>query len=123
MTLTEKMKELAPEMNACRTNDVLDLREDIYYHFSQLDDFEVLRVEKMNDKNCMVKAAILTTMSDPFFKIVVVHKWQTDLAYDNQWHEFDVTEKGIVFRFLTWDESYISGEIWFERVTKDEPSN
>ena len=121
MSLADKIAELAGGLVPSTGADVLEMREDIFYYFSQLDDFEVLRVEQNNEEDKMVLAVCLSTMADPFFKIVVAHTWQRDLAYDNEWHEFDVTDMGTVFRFLTWeDDAYISGEIWFERAKKPE---
>lgn len=114
--IDDQISQLPTEIKACTSDDLREMREDIYYYFSQLDQFEVLRVEQTNDTNRMVLAACLTTMADPFFKIVVAHTWQRDLAFDNEWHEFAITEMGTVFRFLTWEDEYITGEIWFERA-------
>lgn len=119
MTFEEKIESLEKSIKPSTGNDALEMREDIYFQFSQLDDFEILRIETTRDPHCQVKAAILTTMSDPFFKIVVAHKWQTDLAFDNEWSEFSVTEKGMLFRFITWEDQYVAGEIWFERVKRE----
>jgi len=99
--------------------DVREMAEDIYYYFSQLEDFEILRVEQMGEDNRMVVAACLTTMADPFFKIVVAHKWQRDLAFDNEWSSFEDRDEMTIFRFLTWEDEYISGEIWFDRAKKE----
>lgn len=116
MTLEEKIKTLAPEIAPSSGQDVLEMTEDIYYYFSQLEQFEVLRVEQMGENNRMVVAACLTTMTDPFFKIVVAHTWQRDLAFDNEWSAFEQRDEMTIFRFLTWEDEYISGEIWFERA-------
>lgn len=120
MTFEEKIESLELTYKSSTGNDALEMREDIHYQFSQLADFEVLRVDTMRNPHCQVKAAILSTMSDPFFKIVVVHKWQTDLAFDHEWHTFEATETGVVFRFITWSDVYVTGEIWFERVKREQ---
>jgi hypothetical protein len=116
MKLQEKIALEIPGLKPNKGEDVLQMTEDIYHYFSQLDDFEVLRAEYVGDPTRMVVAACITTMQDPFFKLVVAHTWQNDLAFDNQWCEFEVTDQGTVFRFLTWEDEYICGEIWFERA-------
>lgn len=116
MKLQEKIAQLPRSIEASRGNDVGEMTEDIYHYFSELDQFEVLRVEQTGDPEKMVLAACITTMPDPVFRIMVAHTWTRDLAYDDEWSEFEETEQGTVFRFLTWDDYYISGEIWFERA-------
>lgn len=119
MTLEEKIAEISAELGPAAYEDIHQMTEDIYYYFMQLDDFEVLKIDQTGDANRLVLAACLTTMQDPFFKIVVAHTWQRDLSFDNEWSEFETTDVGTVFRFLTWDDGYISGEIWFERAKRE----
>ncbi len=116
MTLQDKIAELPKEITKGSQMDIAEMTEDIYYHFSKLDDFEILKIEQTGEADRMVLAACLTTMADPFFKIVVAHTWQSDLAYDDQWSEFETRDNMTIFRFLTWEDEYISGEIWFERA-------
>lgn len=116
MTLKHKIAELPLTIGACKGNDAAEMAEDIYHYFSDKDQFEVLRIDRTSDPEKMVLAVCITTMPDPFFRIVVSHVWTNDLAFDNQWSEFEETEQGTVFRFLTWDDTYITGEIWFERA-------
>jgi hypothetical protein len=111
--------EHAPNCPASQGDDLREMQEDIYYHFSKMDGFEVVRVEQTGDKEKQVIAVCISTMEDPFFKIVVAHVWQRDLAFDNAWHLFETNEMGTVFRFLTWEDEYISGEIWFDRSKGD----
>lgn len=117
MQLSDKIKTLGSSFSPSKGEDLDQMIEDIYHYFSELEDFEVLRIQATGKSDRMVLAACLTTMQDPFFKIVVSHTWQTDLAYDDQWSEFENHNEFSIFRFLTWnDDAYISGEIWFERA-------
>lgn len=120
MTINEKIAEISAEYQPSFNEDLTAMKEDIYYYFSQMEDFEVLRVEQTNDENRMVVAVCISTLEDPFFKLVVAHTWQKDLAFDAEWSEFEDNELGTVFRFLTWEDGYISGEIWFERGKQSE---
>lgn len=95
--------------------DLRIMQEDIFYHLSKIEDFEVLRVEQTGEQERQVVAACISTLKDPFFKIVVSHIWQNDLAYDNEWHVFEEHELGTVLRFVTWEDAFITGEIWFDR--------
>lgn len=115
-----KINALSSSCAPSNGEDITQMTEDIYHFFSELDDFEVLRVEQTAERDRMVVAAIQTTMQDPIFKILVTHTWQRDLAFDDQWCSFEDREGFSVFHFLTWDEdAYISGEIWFERAKKE----
>ncbi|MGB1102467.1 MAG: hypothetical protein ACPG21_02445 [Crocinitomicaceae bacterium] len=115
MDWADIIAENAPHCPPAKEEELREMQDDIYYHFSQMDGFEVLRVEQMGEDIKRVVAACVSTMDDPFFKVVVAHIWQRDLAYDNQWHLFESNEMGTVFRFLTWEDEYICGEIWFDR--------
>ena len=110
-----QLQDIRNTYPAASGEDLRGMQEDIYYHFSKLDDFEVLRVEQTGQSDRQVVAACIATLQDPFFKIVVAHLWQNDLAYDNEWHIFEQNELGTVLRFLTWEDTFISGEIWFDR--------
>lgn len=116
MTLEDKINEVIPGLKSSTGTDVQEMTEDIYYYLSELEQFEVLKIDRTGDKDRMILAACLTTMPDPFFKIVVAHTWQRDMAFDNEWSEFEQKDDMTIFRFLTWDDAYISGEIWFERA-------
>ncbi len=107
MSLKSEIENLPKGIGACIGDEVREMQDDIYYHFSQLEHFEVLRVEQTRDSNRLVLAACVCTFPDPFFKMVVAHTWKTDLAYDSEWHEFEVNEQGTVFRFLTWEDDFI----------------
>jgi hypothetical protein len=120
MDIISKIVALAPGLPPAQGEDLEQMTEDIYHYFSELEDFEVLRVEQTSAPDRMVVAAVQTTMQDPFFKIVVTHTWQSDLAFDDQWCSFEEQEGMTLFRFLTWDDdAYIAGEIWFERAKKE----
>jgi len=119
MSLKEKIAELSSDMKPAFGKDLRDMQEDIYYYFTELDQFEILKVEQTGDPDRMILAACLSTMPDPIFKIMVAHTWQRDLAFDDHWSEFEKVEEGIVFRFITWDDAYITGEIWFERAKQE----
>ncbi len=120
MQISDKIKMLGPSFAPSKGEDLEQMTEDIYHYFSELDDFEVLRVEQTPAPDRMVVAAIQTTMQDPYFKIVVAHTWQNDLAFDDQWFSFEEQDGMTLFRFLTWDDgTYIAGEIWFERAKKE----
>ena len=121
MTLQDQLAKISSEFGPADHSDIVQMIEDIYYYFSQLEDFEVLKVDQFSEDERMVVAACITTMQDPFFKIVVSHIWQRDLAFDQEYSEFEINELGTVFRFLTWDDGYITGEIWFERAKKEGP--
>jgi hypothetical protein len=116
MTLKDKIAELPTNIKPAFGTDLRDMQEDIYYYFTELDQFEVLKVEQTGDADCLISAACLTTMQDPIFKIMVAHTWQRHLAFDEHWSEFETVEEAVIFRFLTWDDEYVSGEIWFERA-------
>lgn len=120
MQISDKIKTLGPSFAPSKGEDLGQMTEDIYHYFSELDDFEVLRVEQTSAPDRMVVAAVQTTMQDPYFKIVVAHTWQNDLAFDDQLYSFEEQEGMTLFRFLTWDDdTYITGEIWFERAKKE----
>ena len=119
MTLKEKIAELPSNLKPSFGSDLRDMQEDIYYYFTELDQFEVLKVEQTDNANCMISALCLTTMPDPIFKIMVAHTWQRDLAFDEQWSVFETDDDHIVFRFITWDDGYITGEIVFERSKQE----
>lgn len=120
MQISDKIKMLGPSFAPSIGEDLEQMTEDIYHYFSELEDFEILRVEQTSAPDRMVVAAVQTTMQDPFFKIVVAHTWQSDLAFDDQWCSFEEQEGMTLFRFLTWDDdAYIAGEIWFERAKKE----
>ncbi|NOQ72358.1 MAG: hypothetical protein GQ574_10180 [Crocinitomix sp.] len=116
MTLKDKIAELPSDIKPSFGTDLRDMQEDIYYYFTELDQFEVLKVEQTGNADQMIAAACLSTMQDPIFKIMVAHTWQRHLAFDEHWSEFETVEGGIIFRFLTWDDEYVSGEISFERA-------
>lgn len=120
MEMIAKINDLAPKRLPSNGEDLTQMTEDLYHYFSELDDFEVLRVEQTAERERMIVAAIQTTMQDPVFKILVSHTWQRDLAFDDQWCAFEDREGFTLFHFLTWDDDmYISGEIWFERAKKE----
>lgn len=119
MTFKEKIAELPSSLKRASSSDLRQMQEDIYYYFTELDQFEVLKVEQTGDRDRMILAACLTTMQDPIFKIMVAYTWQRDLAFDEQWSEFETVDEGVIFRFLTWDDEYITGEIWFERAKQE----
>ena len=116
MSLEKKIAELPSNIKASTGSDLQDMKEDIYYYFTELDQFEVLKIDQKSNSNPMIIAACLSTMTDPFFKIVVAHTWQKHLSFDNEWSEFEQREGMAIFRFLTWEDEYVCGEIWFERA-------
>jgi hypothetical protein len=118
MELHQRIAELEGNIQPAYGNDILEMQEDIYRYFSEIEGFDILKVEPTEDKLCRLKAVCQTTHSDPIFKLVVSNIWKSSLAFDEEWHDFKVTELGIVFEFLTWDDTYVSGRIWFERVSK-----
>lgn len=120
MNILEKIEELKPNIKPSTGEDVDQMLEDIYHYFSGLDDFEVLRVDQTKSPDKMILAACQTTMDDPYFRLVVAHTWQRDLAFDDQWSSFEDKDDMTIFRFITWDDdAYISGEIWFERAKNE----
>lgn len=119
MNFKDKLAAIQEEFDPSYGTDLAEMKDDIYYYFSQMEGFEVLRIEQTDDAERMVLAACLTTIQDPFFKIVVANIWQKDLAFDEEWSEFESNDLGTVFRFITWADGYISGEIWFERAKKE----
>lgn len=68
MKLQEKIAQVIPHLKPNKGEDVLQMTEDIYHYFSELDDFEVLRTEYVGEPSRMVVAACITTMQDPFLK-------------------------------------------------------
>lgn len=123
MNLTEKIAEISSDVKASKGADLLEMKEDIYYHFTKTKSFEVIRVEATGEQPAMVKALCITTIPDPIFQLVVTHLWKTDLAFDNEWHQFISHDSGTVLQFLTWDDEFISGEIWFDRSLPEEMPN
>jgi len=116
--MSDWSSQLKKYINAYPPSNGEDLRimqEDIYFQLSKVEGFEVLRVEQTGKSERQVVAACISTLKDPFFKIVVAHLWQNDLAYDNEWHVFEEHELGTVLRFVTWEDAFITGEIWFDR--------
>ena len=67
--------EHAPNCPASQGDDLREMQEDIYYHFSKMDGFEVVRVEQTGDKEKQVIAVCISTMEDPFFKIKEQFGW------------------------------------------------
>ena len=119
MNLEERISLLDQNIQPAYGTDILEMQEDIYRYFNEIEGFDLLKVEPTEDALCRLKAVCQTTQGEPFFKIIVRTVWQSSLAFDDEWHQFDITELGIVFEFLTWDEdTYVSGKIWFERVNK-----
>ena len=119
MTLKEKIAELPSNVKPVSGSDLREMQEDIYYYFTELDQFEVIKVIQTDETDCMISAACLTTMQDPIFKIMVAHTWQRHLAFDEHWSEFETLDEGVIFSFLTWDDEYITGEILFERAKQE----
>ncbi len=119
MTIQDKIAELPVDVKPGTDNDVREIMEDIYYQFGKLEGFEILKIDRTSQKEIMVKALCLTTISDPFFKIIVEHTWKTDLAFDNEWHVFSSHDNLTKLQFLTWQYEYLSGEIWFERAKRE----
>lgn len=116
MDLQTQLAELDKDVKPCKAEDLTATIEDIHYQFSKLEGFEILKIDQTGDPNCSIKAAIQSTVQDPIFEIIVKHIWTTDLAYDNQWCRFYQNDFGSVFEFLTWEDEFITGEIWFQRV-------
>jgi hypothetical protein len=114
MTLSEKINAL--QLPHHTGDDVMEMLKDIYHYFNQLDSFELLDITRTKDASCLIKAKVLSTMQDPFFSIVVKHTWISDLAFDNEWHSFTQKGEDVLFEFVTWEDDYIAGQIYFERV-------
>lgn len=114
MTLAEKIQSI--QLKHHKGEDVIEMAKDIYHFFNRLEGFEVLEIDRTNDTTCLVRASVQCTIADPFFNILVIHTWMSDLAFDNEWHTFTQTSEGVLFQFLTWEDDFISGEILFERV-------
>ncbi|WP_027418891.1 hypothetical protein [Crocinitomix catalasitica] len=119
MNLEEKIASLDASIRPAFEEDILQMQEDIYRYLAEIDGFDVRKVEPTVDPKCRLKAVCQTTISEPFFNIIVRTVWQTSLAFDEEWHRFTVTELGIEFEFLTWVDEYVSGKIWFEHVKKE----